>query len=71
MKNSKTILKTLAIALLAGAGLSGCIAVPVYDTPYGYGPGIAPAIVVGPLFRPYRGDHGYRGGYSGGRRGGW
>lgn len=59
MKNSKTMVKTLAIALLAGAGLSGCIAVPVYDTPRAYGPVVAPAIVVGPVFRPYYGG-GYR-----------
>ncbi len=61
MKNSKTMLKTLAIALLAGAGLSGCIAVPVYDTPRAYGPVVAPAIVVGPVFRPYYGGRGYHG----------
>jgi hypothetical protein len=65
MKNSKTLVKTLAIALLAGAGLSGCIAVPVYDAPRAYGP-VAPAIVVGPVFRPYYGGGGYRGGYGGG-----
>lgn len=70
MKNSKTIMKTLAIALLAGAGLSGCIAVPVYDTPRAYGPVIAPAIVVGPVFRPYYGG-GYRGGYQGRSHGRW
>ena len=66
MKNSKTMFKALAIALLAGAGLSGCIAVPVYDSPRTYGPVIAPAIVVGPLFRPY-----YRGGYQGRSHGRW
>lgn len=71
MKNSKTLMKTLALALLAGAGLSGCIAVPVYDTPRAYGPVIAPAIVVGPVFRPYYGARGYRGGYYGGPRGRW
>jgi len=71
MKNSKTVMKTLALALLAGAGLSGCIAVPVYDTPHAYGPVIAPAIVVGPVFRPYYGDRSYRGGYHGGPRGRW
>jgi hypothetical protein len=67
MKNSKTMIKTLAIALLAVAGLSGCIAVPVYDTPRAYGPVIAPAIVVGPIFRPYYGG----GGYRDGRRRNW
>jgi hypothetical protein len=68
MKNSKTVMKTLALALLAGIGLAGCIAVPVYDTPRAYGPVIAPALVVGPVFRPY---YGYRGGYNGGPRGRW
>jgi len=61
MKNAKTVVKTLAIALLAGAGLSGCIAVPVYDSPRAYGPVLAPAIVVGPVLRPYYGE---RGGYD-------
>ena len=69
MKNSKTLAKTVAIVLLAGTGLAGCIAVPVYDTPRVYGPVLAPAIVVGPVFRPYYG--GYRGGYYGGGRGRW
>jgi hypothetical protein len=68
MKNSKKLVKALALALLAGTGLAGCIAVPVYDAPRGYGPLIAPAIVVGPVFRPYYGD---RGGYYGGGRGRW
>lgn len=70
MKNSKTLVKTLAIALLAGAGLSGCIAVPVYDSPRAYGPGGSPAIVVGPVFRPHYGG-GYRGGYQGRSHGRW
>ena len=61
-------MKALAIALLAGASLSGCIAVPVYDTPRVYGP---PAIVVGPVVRPYYGYPVYRGGYYGGPRGHW
>jgi hypothetical protein len=63
MENSKTLMKTLAIALLAGAGLSGCIAVPVYDAPRVYG---SPAVVVQPYFgfgsgyggRGYYGGHG-------------
>ena len=58
MKNSKTFVKTLALALLAGAGLSGCVAVPYGSSPYGapaygygheaYAPQVysAPAIVV-------------------------
>jgi hypothetical protein len=67
MKNSKTLMKTLAAALLAGVGLSGCIAVPVYDVPRAYGP----AVVVGPAYGPYYGDRGYRGGYYGGPHGRW
>ena len=48
-------MKIIVTALLVAVGLSGCIAVPVYDGPayrsqyYGYGPG------------PYNG--GYYGGY--------
>jgi hypothetical protein len=68
MKNTKTLIKTLAIALLAGTSLAGCIAVPVYEAPRAYGPAIAPAIVVGPVFRPY---YGYRGGNYGGPHGRW
>jgi hypothetical protein len=68
MKNSKTLMKTVAVTLLAGTGLSGCIAVPVYDAPRAYGPVTAPAIAVGPVFRPY---YGYRGGNYGGPRGRW
>ena len=70
MKNSKTLVKAVAIVLLAGAGLAGCIAVPVYDTPRAYGPVLAPAIVVGPVIRPYY-SGGYRGGYYGGGHGRW
>jgi hypothetical protein len=71
MKNSKTFVKRAAIVLLVGTGLAGCIAVPVYDSPRAYGPVLAPAIVVGPVFRPYYGGGGYRGGYYGGGRGRW
>jgi len=58
MKNSKTFIRTLALALLAGAGLSGCVAVPYGGSPYGgspygygqeaYGPPVysAPAVIV-------------------------
>ena len=70
MKNSRTLVKTLAVALLAAVGLSGCIAVPVHGAGRGYGPAFAPAIVVSPVFRPYYGDRGYRGGYDGDRHGG-
>ena len=60
MKNSKTIVKTLAIALLAGAALSGCVAVPAYGpSPYG-GPVYSSAVVVQPYF-----GIGYRGYYGG------
>ena len=67
MKNSKALVKTLAIALLAGAGLSGCIAVPAYGPGYGpsaYGPPVyGPPVVVAPVF-------GFGYGY-GGRHGRW
>jgi hypothetical protein len=71
MKNSRNLLKTLAVALLAGAGLSGCIAVPVHGGGYGYGYGAghAPSSAYRPYYRD-RGDRGYRGGYDGGRYGG-
>jgi hypothetical protein len=36
-------MKTLLIVLVAGLGLSGCVAVP-----YGGGPGYAPPVVVAP-----------------------
>ena len=68
MKNSKTLVKTVAIVLLAGTGLAGCIAVPVYDAPRAYGPVVTPVIAVGPVYRPY---YGYRGGYYGGGHGRW
>jgi hypothetical protein len=73
MKNSKTFMKRMTVVLLAGTGLAGCIAVPVYDSPRAYGPVMAPAIVV-PAFRPYYGGGyggGYRGGYYGGGHGRW
>lgn len=48
MKNSMNARTTLAVALLAGAGLSGCAAVPNGTQDYGpqgYGaPGYAPGI---------------------------
>jgi hypothetical protein len=67
MKTKKPVLKTISLALLAGLGLAGCVAVPVYDGPRVYGPVVAPAIVVAPVFRPYYGYGGYRGGHFGGR----
>ena len=60
MKTQNPILKTMTIALLAGLGLAGCVAVPVYDGPRGYGP--RPVVVV-PVVRPYYGHGGYRGGH--------
>ena len=58
MKTSKTLVKTLALALLAGAGLSGCVAVPYGPSPYGgspygygqeaYGPPVYSAPVIVP-----------------------
>jgi hypothetical protein len=50
-------MKTLLIALLAIIGLSGCVAVPVYDSPRGY---YAPAPAYG-----YGYSYGYRPYYSG------
>ena len=63
MKTKTNVMKTTAIAVLASLGLAGCVAVPLYDAPYGYAPPVAygpPAIVV----RPYVG-YGYYGGYRG------
>ena len=62
MKNSTTFVKTSAIALLAGIGLSGCVAVPYGGSPYGYGqeaygppvysaPIVVPSISLGLGFR--------------------
>ena len=73
MKNSKTFVKTLAIALLAGAGLSGCVAVPYGPSPYGPagygGPVYSPPVVVAPVIGF---GYGYGGrGYYGGRHGHW
>ena len=49
-------MKTLLIALLAVVGLSGCVAVPVYDGPRGYyAP--APAYSFSYSSRPYYGGH--------------
>lgn len=69
MKNSNTIVKTLAIALLAGAGLSGCVAVPAYG-PSAYGGPVysPPAVVVQPFFG-FGFGYGGRGHYGG--RGRW
>jgi hypothetical protein len=49
-------MKMIAVALLAALGLSGCIAVPVYEPgyrSYGYYGG-------GGYYRPYGGYHRYR-----------
>jgi hypothetical protein len=57
MKTKGTTMKTLTLVLLAALGLSGCVAVPVYD---GYGPrAYGPAVVV----RPYS-HYGYRSHYN-------
>lgn len=54
-------MKTFAIALLAGASLSGCVAVPAYGpSPYGYGPPVVVAPVIG--FGYGYGGRGYYGG---------
>jgi hypothetical protein len=50
------LMKMIAVALLAALGLSGCIAVPVYEPgyrSYGYYGG-------GGYYRPYGGYHRYR-----------
>ncbi len=59
----------ILVLLLAVIGLSGCIAVPVYDTPGAYVGVPAPTVVV----RPYVGGYyyGYRGAYRGGYRDGY
>ncbi|MEO8143862.1 MAG: hypothetical protein ABI654_06565 [Betaproteobacteria bacterium] len=68
MKNSKPMLKKLALVLLAGAGLSGCVAVPYGPSAYGgdpyYGaPVYGPAVVVPSISLGIGlGGHGYRGG---------
>lgn len=61
-------MKTIALSLLAIAGLSGCIAVPIAE-PGGVYIGVpVPGIVV----RPYGGgSYGYRSGYRGDYRGGY
>ncbi len=57
--------KTLTMVLLAGFGLTGCVAVP-YGPAYGpeYGPAVyAPPVVVGPSIGigfGYYGGRGYR-----------
>ena len=68
MNNSKTLIKTLAVALFAVAGLSGCVAVPYGPSPYGaeaYGPPVVvvPAIRLGFDYR-YGGRGRYRGGHG-------
>ena len=60
MKTTRTTMKTLTLVLHAALGLSGCVAVPVYD---GYGPrAYGPAVVVQPGYYGYRG---YRSHYNG------
>ena len=63
--------KLLLIVLLSTLGLAGCVAVPAYPAPYGYGYygaegyAPAPAVVVQPSF-VYR-SYGYYGGRHGHR----
>lgn len=71
MKTTKTTLKAFTIALLAGLGLSGCVAVPVYDGgPRAYGPPVyaPPTVVLQPVigfgFGYGYGGHGYYGGHG-------
>jgi hypothetical protein len=61
VKTMRATMKTLLIALLAIVGLSGCVAVPVYESPRGY---YAPAPAYysyGYSSRPY---YGYRSYYN-------
>jgi len=72
MKNTKAILKPLAVALLASAGLAGCAVVPAYGPDYGpgYGPAVyGPPLVVVPSISIgiHGGGHGHRGGRRGRR----
>jgi hypothetical protein len=57
--------KGLMIAVdVAALGLAGCVAVPAYDAPYGYGPQVyiaPPAVVVRPAFYGRFGYYGGRG----------
>ena len=75
--NKEKIMKRLTLVVLAVAGLAGCVAVPVHDAPYAYGPPAysAPAVVVQPYFGlglgfGYYGGRGYYGGHRG-RYGRW
>ena len=75
MNKPKTLMKTLAAALFAVAGLSGCVAVPYGPSPYGaeaYGPPVySPPVVVVPAIR-LGFDYGYGGrGRSRGGHGRW
>lgn len=78
------LIKRLALALAAGAALSGCaVYAPPYGGygdagyayPYGYGPAyVGPPVSLDLSFSDYsyRGDRGWRGrGWRGGDRGGW
>ena len=67
MKNSKTFMKTLAIALLAGAGLSGCVAVPYGPSPYGPEAYSSPVVVVPSIRLGFDYGYGGRGRYRGGQ----
>ena len=53
-------MKIFATALLVALGLSGCIAVPVYEGPayrsHGYYAPAGPAPYYGGYYRGYRGD---------------
>jgi hypothetical protein len=51
MKNSGVAMKKLVFVLLAGVGLSGCVAYPAYDAPgYYYGPAVSVGVGVGPYY---------------------
>ncbi len=63
MTITETIMKRLALLILAIAGLAGCVAVPVAGPPGVYAAPAPPAVVVQPYFSGY-----YYGGYYGHRR---
>jgi len=60
----------ILVLLLAVAGLSGCVAIPIAE-PSGLYIGLpVPAVVVGPYGGRYAYRGGHRGDYGGGYRGG-
>jgi hypothetical protein len=63
MATTEDVMKKAMLAVLAFAGLAGCVVVPAYDAPVGYA-APPPAVVVRPYFYggvSYYGGHGWRG----------